>query len=199
MCRFASFVLTKDDVYFSDKTDSHTEICNQFHLKEDNHRNEPQLLMCELLPTTDLDDFDTYECTWDQDIKPDWFIPEIDEKRVREAMNERFPAGTITPVAETVDASGCTGLTELKADAAKTVYASGCTALTELKADAAEYVDARGCTALTELKADAAKTVDASGCTALTELKADAAEYVGARGCDPKLVIKAKKGCTIIR
>ncbi len=33
----------------------------------------------------------------------------------------------------------------------QTVYASGCTALTELKADAAEYVDARGCTALTEL------------------------------------------------
>ena len=56
------------------------------------------------------------------------------------------------------------------------VDASGCTALTELKADAAEYVYASGCTALTELKADAAKTVDASGCTALTELKADAAD-----------------------
>ncbi len=38
------------------------------------------------------------------------------------------------------------------------VNASGCTALTELKADAAEYVDASGCTALTELKADAAET-----------------------------------------
>ena len=56
----------------------------------------------------------------------------------------------------------------------RTVDASGCTALTELKADAAEYVDASGCTALTELKADAAKTVDARGCTALTELKAPA-------------------------
>jgi len=32
------------------------------------------------------------------------------------------------------------------------VDASGCTALTELKADAAKYVDASGCTALTELK-----------------------------------------------
>ena len=64
---------------------------------------------------------------------------------------------------------------------AGTVYASGCTALTELKADAAEYVDASGCTALTELKADAAKTVDARGCTALTELKAapDAIIYTG--------------------
>ncbi len=85
--------------------------------------------------------------------------------------------------AEYVDASGCTALTELKADAAKTVYASGCTALTELKADAAEYVYARGCKALTELKADAAEYVYARGCTALTELKADAAKTVYASGC----------------
>ena len=79
----------------------------------------------------------------------------------------------------------------MEQSAIRTVYASGCTALTELKADAAEYVDARGCTALTELKADAAKTVDASGCTALTELKADAAEYVYARGCTALTEIKA--------
>ena len=180
MCRFASFVLTKDDVYFSDKTDSHTEICNQFHLKEDNHRNEPQLLMCELLPTTDLDDFDTYECTWDQDIKPDWFIPEIDEKRVREAMNERFPAGTITPVAETVDASGCTGLTKLDTPVAK-------------------YVDARGCTGLTKLDTPVAKYVYANGCTGLTKLDTLVAEYVDASGCTANLVIHAPKSCTIIR
>jgi hypothetical protein len=44
------------------------------------------------------------------------------------------------------------------------VYASGCTALTELRADAAKTVDASGCTALTELRADAAKYVYASGC-----------------------------------
>lgn len=43
-------------------------------------------------------------------------------------------------------------------DAAKTVDARGCTGLTELKADAAKYVDARGCTALTKLTAaDGAK------------------------------------------
>jgi hypothetical protein len=64
----------------------------------------------------------------------------------------------------------------MKKGSIKTVDASGCTALTELKADQAEYVYARGCTALTELKADQAEYVDASGCTALTELKADQAE-----------------------
>ena len=60
----------------------------------------------------------------------------------------------------------------------KSIDARGCTALTELKADAADYVDARGCTALTELKADAADYVDASGCTALTELKAPKATKI---------------------
>ena len=95
MCKFASFVLTKDEVYWSDKSESHTAICEEFHLKEDNHRNEPQLLMCELLPTTDLDDFASYNCNWDQDVKPDWFVAEVDERRVRVAMNQRFPKGII--------------------------------------------------------------------------------------------------------
>jgi hypothetical protein len=81
-------------------------------------------------------------------------------------------------------------------DAAETVYASGCTALTELKADAAETVDASGCTALTELKTDAAETVYASGCTALTELKADAAKYVYAIGCTALTLDKIKTPIT---
>ena len=69
--------------------------------------------------------------------------------------------------AKTIDARGCTALTELKAENAKTIDASGCTALTELKAENAETIYARGCTALTELKAENAKTICASGCTAL--------------------------------
>ena len=58
-----------------------------------------------------------------------------------------------------------------------TLDARGCTALTEIKADNAEYLDASGCTALMEIKADNAKTLDASGCTALTEIKADNAAH----------------------
>jgi len=43
------------------------------------------------------------------------------------------------------------------------------------------------------------KTVYASGCAALTKLDAPVAVTVDASGCDPKLVIKAKNGCTIYR
>jgi hypothetical protein len=68
-----------------------------------------------------------------------------------------------------VDASGCTGLTELAAPNAEYVYASGCTGLTELAAPNAKTVYASGCTGLTELAAPNAKTVDARGCTGLTE------------------------------
>ena len=196
MCKFASFVLTKNQEFYIDGDDSHSTIIQKLHLHEMGARGA-NIVKVEITPTDKIKKWPSLK-VWkfvvDQDILPDWHDAATTEKRTRAALERRYKAGF-----KTVDASGCTALTELKADAAKTVYASGCTALTELKADAAEYVDARGCTALTELKADAAKTVDASGCTALTELKADAAEYVGARGCDPKLVIKAKKGCTIIR
>jgi hypothetical protein len=39
------------------------------------------------------------------------------------------------------------------------VYASGCTALTELKADAAEYVDASGCNPKLKIKAKKGATI----------------------------------------
>ncbi len=74
-----------------------------------------------------------------------------------------------TDNAESVDAIGCTGLTELAAPNAEYVYARGCTGLTELAAPNAEYVDASGCTGLTELAAPNAKTVYARGCTGLTD------------------------------
>ena len=177
MCKFASFVLTKDREFWSDNGDSHSEIISSNNLHEWGAKG-PNIVKVEISPTNKIKkwpNLKAWNFTIDQDQLPDWADAETIEKRTRAALIRRHKAGF-----KTVYASGCTALTELKADAAKTVYASGCTALTELKADAAEYVDASGCTALTELKADAAKTVDASG-------------------CDPNLVIKAKKGAVIYR
>jgi hypothetical protein len=196
MCKFASFVLTKDREFWSETGDSHSDIINQNNLHEWGSLG-PNVVKVEITPTDKIKKWPSLKA-WkfvvDQDELPKWFDAEEIEKRTRAALLRRFKAGF-----KTVYASGCTALTELKADAATTVYASGCTALTELKADAANYVYASGCTALTELKADAATTVDASGCTALTELKADAANYVYASGCNPNLKIKARRGATIYR
>jgi hypothetical protein len=162
MCKFASFVLTKDQELWLPTSDSHEDIINHYSLHADGVRG-PNILRVEIVPGAELKRFSDYR-EWkyrvDQDTRPAWFDAKADEGRARAALLRRAKEGFLT-----VDASGCTALTELKADAAKTVYARGCTALTELKADAADYVDASGCTALTELKADAAKTVYASGCS----------------------------------
>jgi len=196
MCRFASFVLTKDREFWSETTASHTDIISEHGLNEMG-ASGVNIVRVEISPTNKIKKWPSLK-EWaykvDQDMLPDWHDPATTEKRTRAALQRRFKAGF-----KYVYAAGCIALTELKADAAKTVDARGCTALTELKADAAKEVYARGCTALTELKADAAKYVYAEGCTALTELKADAAEYVDAEGCSPKLVIKAPKTARIYR
>jgi hypothetical protein len=145
MCNFASFVLTKNRVFWLEDSDSHSEIICRFQLHEQGVRGV-NVLNVEITPTKNLKqwpDLRAWKYKVDQDLLPEWHDPAKDEKRARSALKERFKKGF-----KTVYASGCTALTELKADAAKTVDARGCTALTELKADAAEYVDARGCTAL---------------------------------------------------
>ena len=145
MCKFASFVLTKDREFWLDNSDSHTEIIAKHDLHEMGPRGA-NILKVEITPTDKIKKWPSLKA-WafriDQDILPNWHDAESSEKRTREALARRFKDGF-----KYVDARGCTALTELKADAAKYVYASGCTALIELKADAADYVDASGCTAL---------------------------------------------------
>ena len=177
MCRFASFVLTKDREYWSDSSDSHAQIIDENGLHEWGAQG-PNVVKVEITPTDEIrkwPDLSAWKFCIDQDVLPEWYDAETTEKRAREALRRRYRDGF------------------------KVVNARGCTALTSLKADAAETVDVRGCTALTKLKADAAKYVDASDCTALKELKADAAEYVDARGCTDKLFIGVQKGCVIRR
>ena len=151
MCKFASFVLTKDRVFWSEKSESHTDIIEENDLHEIGAQGV-NIVRVEISPTDKIKKWPSLKA-WayrvDQDLLPSWHDSVNTEKRTREALKRRFNSGF-----KTVDASGCTALTELKADAAKTVYARGCTALTELKADAAKYVYARGCTAKLVIRAN---------------------------------------------
>ena len=72
-------------------------------------------------------------------MSPDKIFIYVNSKRVSLAAFMAMDKSTIN----SIDASGCTALTELKADAAKTVYASGCTALTELKAAPDAKIDTK--------------------------------------------------------
>ena len=150
MCKFASFVLTKDREFYLDTSDSHTEIISANQLNEWGARG-PNIVKVEISPTEKIKKWPSLKA-WkfkiDQDKLPDWADKEEIEKRTRAALQRRFKKGF------------------------QTVYASGCTALTELKAEKATYVYASGCTALTELKADVAQTVYASGCNPKLVIKA---------------------------
>ena len=153
MCNFASFVLTKDRVFWFGDSDSHSEIISKNDLHEWGPHG-PNILKVEISPTDKIKVWPSLKA-WnyvvDQDQFPEWHIPAVSEKRARAALARRFKAGF-----KTVYASGSTALTELRAESAQTVYARDCTALTELRAESAQTVDARGCTALTELRAESA-------------------------------------------
>jgi uncharacterized protein YceK len=197
MCKFASFVLTKGEEFWSDKSDSHEKIIAEHNLHADGARG-PNILRVEISPTDKIKVWPSLKA-WaykvDQDHMPEWFDAVECEKRTRVALARRYKKGFWY-----VDANGCTSLTSLDAkDATGSVYANGCTSLTSLDTGRAWYVDASGCTSLTSLDAGKAGYVYANGCTSLTSLDAGKAEYVDASGCNKNLVIIAQKGATVIR
>jgi hypothetical protein len=164
MCKFASFVLTRDKELWLPDSNSHEEIIARNSLHADGTHG-PNIVRVEIIPGPNIirfDDYPNWVFRFDQDVFPAWHDAKESEARARAALLRRAKEGF-----KYVDASGCTALTSLDAKAARTVDASGCTALTSLDAKAAEYVYASGCTALTSLDAKAAEYVDASGCTAL--------------------------------
>ena len=85
MCQAASFVLTENEVYFSEKTDSHEEIISENGLVTDGAAG-PNILRIEINPTKDLLDLSSWEFRIDQDEKPKWFDAECDEARARSAL-----------------------------------------------------------------------------------------------------------------
>ncbi len=156
MCKFASFVLTKDQEFYDETGDLHSEIISQNNLHEWGTHG-PNIVKVEITPVDKIKKWPSLKA-WvfkiDQDILPNWADAETCEKRTRAALARRSKKGF-----KTVDARGCTALTELKAGAATYVDARGCTALTELKADAATSVDARGCNTNLKIKAKKGATI----------------------------------------
>ena len=131
MCKFASFVLTKDREFYSLTSDSHTNIISEHNLNEWGARG-PNIVKVEISPTNKIKKWPSLKA-WtfviDQDKTPDWFDAKQAEARTREALQRRFKSGF-----QTIDASRCTALTELKADAAKTIDARGCNPKLVIKA-----------------------------------------------------------------
>ena len=112
MCKFASFVLTKDRVFWLEDSDSHSEIISRNKLHESGARGL-NVVKVEISPTPTLKKWHNYagwKLIFDQDQFPEWHDPITSERRARAALLERAKAGFTY-----VDASGCTGLTSLEA------------------------------------------------------------------------------------
>ena len=118
MCQFASFVLTKDRVFWSNETDSHESIIEENNLHADGACG-PNILRVELTPPIegDLADFSKWQYRIDQDVTPDW-APRCDaatmdevERRARVALKQRFLKRIIVP--GSLYLGGCTGLKAL--------------------------------------------------------------------------------------
>jgi hypothetical protein len=91
MCQFASFILTKNKVYWSSNSDSHEEIIRENGLEELD-RETPNLVRVEIFPNEEsLSDLDTWKFFLDQDRLPDWTFegdPDLEE-RARKALKRR--------------------------------------------------------------------------------------------------------------
>jgi hypothetical protein len=89
MCKPASFVMTKDRVYWSRKSDSHEDIIEEFGLSHLD-TNQPGIARVELSPAND--DLRTPIAEWvfkaDQDILPEWWEPVWAEEQTRKVIAE---------------------------------------------------------------------------------------------------------------
>ena len=191
MCNFASFVLTKDKVFWSDNSNSHTDIIKEFELHEDG-TNGPNILKVEIVPTPkikSLRDYDNWEFKIDQDIMPEWYNKDLDESRTRKALKIRFAKDFKIP--GSLDLIGCTGLKSLPSNlkVPESLNLSGCTGLKSLPSDlkVGGYLDLNGCTGLKSLPSDlkVGGYLYLHGCTGLKSLPSNlkVAGYLNLYGC----------------
>jgi len=190
MCDFASFVLTKDKVFWSD-SNSHTDIIEEFGLHEDG-ANGPNILKVEIFPTTkikSLRDYNNWEFIIDQDIMPEWYNKDLDKSRTRKALKIRFAKDFKVP--GYLDLRGCTGLKSLPSDlkVSGSLDLTGCTGLKSLPSDlkVPGYLNLSGCTGLKSLPSDLKVSgyLYLHGCTGLKSLPSNlkVAGYLNLYGC----------------
>lgn len=88
MCRPASMILTKNDVYYDTQSNSHEDIIKQLGLTD--KTCTPDFVRVEIYPTDGAYKKDVKNWVYrvDQDYLPDWYCAEYYEIRVRDALTE---------------------------------------------------------------------------------------------------------------
>jgi len=108
MCHPASFVLTKDRVYWSLRTDSHTEIIAEHGLHEDGARGV-NVAKVEIRPADGRLDSDPagWRYKLDQDYTPDWYDAADCERRARVELVKWIEARVFTAGEHVVTDASC--------------------------------------------------------------------------------------------
>ena len=89
MCRFKSGIILKDRVFIPDY-DSHEDMLGELKIEDTEDNAKRLFVRAELVPPRG-DVFalvSEWEYHVDQDILPDWYVAEVDEQRMREAVTE---------------------------------------------------------------------------------------------------------------
>ena len=89
MCRFKSGIILKDRVFIPEY-DSHTEMLEELKIADTKDNAKRLFVRAELVPPNDdvFAPVSEWEYHVDQDILPDWYVAEVDEKRMRNAVTE---------------------------------------------------------------------------------------------------------------
>jgi hypothetical protein len=96
MCQFKSCIILKDRVFVPDY-DSHTDMLKELGIEDTFENASARFVRAEIVPNRPEDIADVKARTYrvDQDILPDWYVPEIDEACARAAVAEWVAAHTI--------------------------------------------------------------------------------------------------------
>ena len=87
MCQTKSGIILKDRIFLPDY-DSHGKMLEELKIKDTRENAERLFVRAELLPSDGdvFSDISTWRFRVDQDILPEWFVAEYEEKRMREAV-----------------------------------------------------------------------------------------------------------------
>jgi hypothetical protein len=98
MCRPASFIVTKDRVFWSRKTESHTDIIEEHGLHADGVRG-PNIAKVEITPPGNdyRAPLDQWAFTLDEHVKPQWLDLADAESMTRAALPEWLAAKVVLP------------------------------------------------------------------------------------------------------
>ena len=89
MCQFKSALCLKDRVFVPDY-DSHDRMLDELNIPDDMRHATTTFVRVEVVPP-DGDKFSNpmgWNVKVDQDVLPDWFMPEVDHPRIRQAVAE---------------------------------------------------------------------------------------------------------------